>query len=104
MTYLFIFVGVVLAVSIVAAALSGRYRRYDQVVQVNPPGTNTLSPTLGQMSRRGPVDMIPTPEEVTRERSASQVYDASDDLLDPRSPHHDEWLAAHTDDEPPTSE
>ena len=56
-----------------------------------------------------PVVMIPTPEEVTRERLADvQVNDDADDLLDPRNPGHDKWLAAHAEpvepDRPPTED
>ncbi len=102
MTYLFIFVGLVLAISIAASALSGHYRRYDRVPQVGQPSQGSTS-TVGQMRRRGPVRLIATPEEVTRQHlAASQAYDASDDLLDPRSPRHAQWLAPHTEDEPPS--
>lgn len=104
MTYLFVFMGLVLVASIAAAAISGHYRRYDRVPQVGQQSLGTTA-TMGQMLRRGPVGLIATPEEATRQQvAASQVYDASDDLLDPRSPHHAQWLAAHAEDDPPASE
>ena len=99
MTYLFVFVGLALAASIAGTALSGHYRRYDRVTQVD--GASQGTSAVGQV-RRGTVKLIATPEEVTRRHlAASQAYDAGDDLLDPRNPHHAQWFTAQTDVEPP---
>jgi hypothetical protein len=39
---------------------------------------------------------VPTPEVATEEIAHDEfVGDASDDLLDPRNPHHAEWVKQH---------
>ena len=89
MTALFVYVGAALVVAIAGVALSSRYRSYDTAVR---PRTLAGPPTV----------MIPTPEEATRVQLAdSHVSDDADDLLDPRNPGHDQWLAAHVDPEEP---
>ncbi|HET9090514.1 MAG TPA: hypothetical protein VFN54_09540 [Acidimicrobiales bacterium] len=89
MTGLFIFVGVLFALTIGAVALSARYRRFDPVVTFDEP---SVFPNA-QMT------LLATPEEVTRETlSDHQHYDAEDDLLDP---HHSP--ASPTEDDTPAS-
>jgi len=48
----------------------------------------------------GPMmEVMPLPDEYTDEAQASEPnYDATDDLLDPRNPHHLEWISEHPDD------
>jgi len=70
--------------------LVARKRRFDFVpssVAMNDPDTNSL---------RVDMEPIATPDEQTvviLERE--QAYDASDDLLDPKNPHHSEWIHEH---------
>ncbi|MHB8826413.1 MAG: hypothetical protein ACYC5Z_01955 [Acidimicrobiales bacterium] len=76
MTGLLIFVGVALALTIGAVALSARYRRFDPVVTFDEPS----------VFPHAQLTLLATPEEATREAlNHHQHYDAEDDLLDP---HH----------------
>ena len=65
-------------------------RRIDFVpssAAMNDPDTNSL---------RVDMEPIATPDEQTVEiLEREQAYDASDDLLDPKNPHHSEWIHEH---------
>ncbi|HVB18729.1 MAG TPA: hypothetical protein VNE22_00420 [Acidimicrobiales bacterium] len=72
--------GGVLVVAIIAVAIALKRRRFE---------SGALGESDARMSIRRPTrDMIPTPEEVTREAAErTHEYDAQDDQLDP---HHGE--------------
>jgi hypothetical protein len=76
----------VLIIAIVLTALSGRYRRFDAVVQPE----DSVVPLS---SHRNRMEMIPKSEQVTdSDLTKANAYDEPDDLLDPRNPRHAQWL------------
>ncbi|HUY43598.1 MAG TPA: DUF6479 family protein [Acidimicrobiales bacterium] len=81
---------VVIVVVIAAVAFAARRRRFEDVAR----GAGR------RLSIRRPApDMIPTPEEVTREAAEhAHEYDAQDDRLDP---HHGDRSSGHADPEVP---
>ena len=80
----------VVAVLAIAMQLVARKRRVDFVpssAAMNDPDTNSL---------RVDMEPIATPDEQTVEiLDREQAYDATDDLLDPKNPHHNQWIHEH---------
>jgi hypothetical protein len=86
---------IIFAVAIVVAssmtAYSAKRRRFDAVPTL--PGR-----FIGMPWHRSTGKLIPTPEEITRQKNERrQQYDATDDLLDPKNPGHEKWRAEHPD-------
>ena len=80
----------VLAITVVAIAVSGKYRRFDAV---GHPNTDFLGHSGQNLDE---IAMIPTDESVSEEAIFhSEAFDAADDLLDPHNAGHAKWVAEH---------
>ena len=97
-----IVIAIVLAVVIVVLAarfIVTKLKNNDQPDLVDAPpsavglGSNRLDP--------GPLnDVMPSPDQYTDGTLAKDNnYDATDDLLDPRNPEHDQWISDHSGNE-----
>lgn len=89
-----VIVGVVVVVGGFAAWRKVHPPEFDYV----PNETTFEDPPMGAISMKGrlPWESVASPNEETAEIEAKEsTYDASEDLLDPRNPHHAEWAKSH---------
>jgi hypothetical protein len=95
----FVIIAIVLAIVIIGAVLIRR--KNDQRGVSYAPDLSSRPIRLasgGAPAGPGvlPQVAIPTPEVTTEQKAHDEfVSDVSDDLLDPRNPHHVEWVKEH---------
>jgi hypothetical protein len=95
MVVIAIVVAVVLVVLLIALGSAARkkHKRFDFIVDPEAMADSSLDLDTSQV-----VEALPTVAESTEETMAKDFnYDATDDLLDPRNPRHDDWISEHPD-------